>query len=368
MNMYSDSKLGFGLMRLPKNEDGIILQEQVNDMVDRFMNAGFTYFDTAYAYAGSEEAIRKALVERYDRSVFTLADKLPAWKITAEEDVERIFNESLERAGVDYFDFYLLHSVEEKHLPTYEKHGTFDFLKKMKEEGKIRHIGFSYHDGPELLDRILTEHPELEFVQLQLNYIDWKNPVIQSEANYETALRHRKPVVVMEPIKGGTLAEIVPEARKVFEAARPGSTPASWALRFIAEKPGIMTVLSGMSTAEQMDQNVETIRHLEPMSSQEKEAVEQVRNILLSAPTIPCTGCSYCTPGCPMEIQIPHLFTAYNTEQLYGKSNRSDTYYKKYAGESPASSCIHCGQCESVCPQSLTIIDFLKKVSDRFDR
>ncbi len=209
--MLSHSKLGFGLMRLPKDENGVIDQTQVQTMVDLFMHNGFTYFDTAYAYAGSENAIREALVKRYPRDTFTLADKLPAWKLKGPEDVERVFQESMEAAGVDYFDFYLLHSVEEKHLPTYEKYNTFDFLKEMKAKGKIRHIGFSYHDGPELLEQILTRHPELEFVQLQLNYLDWENEVIQAKRNYEAARRFGKPVVVMEPIKGGTLAVLPPE-------------------------------------------------------------------------------------------------------------------------------------------------------------
>ena len=365
--MLSESRLGFGLMRLPRNEEGSIDQAQVNAMADRFLEAGFTYFDTAYAYAGSEEAIRKALVERYPREAFTLADKLPAWKLNEPGDPARIFQESLDRAGVDFFDYYLLHSIEEKHLPTYEKYDTFSFLKQMKEAGKIRHIGFSYHDGPELLEAILKDHPELEFVQLQLNYIDWENPVIQARRNYEVARRHGKPVVVMEPVKGGTLAQIVPEAQAEFEKVRPGASPASWALRFIAEKPGIMTVLSGMSTPEQMQENTQTLRELEPLGKAEQAAIQKVSEILLDAPTIPCTGCSYCPPGCPMQIQIPRLFTAYNTEKLYGSGPRSRTWYQKYAKDAPASACIGCGQCEGVCPQSLPIAELLRDVAAVFD-
>lgn len=305
--MLSNSKLGFGLMRLPKDESGSIDLSQAQTMVDHFMNSGFTYFDTAYAYAGSENAIRETLVKKYPRTSFTLADKLPAWKLKNEEDVKRIFNESLEAAGVDYFDFYLLHSVEEKHLPTYEKLGTFEFLKEMKAQRKIRHIGFSYHDGPELLEKTLTDHLELEFVQLQLNYLDWENGVIQSRSNYEVAKKFDKPIIVMEPIKGGTLASLPPESEKIRQQNIAQTSAPALALRFLAEKDGIMTILS--------------------------------------ADTIPCTKCRYCVPGCPMHISIPDLFTAWNSEQLYGKNARYQTYYEKYANASnPASACIACGR------------------------
>ena len=254
--MLSNSKLGFGLMRLPKDENGNIIQDKVNVMVDEFMKKGFTYFDTAYAYAGSEAAMKIALVDRYDRHLFTIADKLPAWKLKEEGDVERIFNESLHLSGVDYFDFYLLHSIEKKHYPTYEKHHCFEFISKMKEQGKIKHIGFSFHDTPEFLDQVLTEHPEVEFVQLQLNYLDWDNGVIQSKKNLEVARKHHKPVVVMEPIKGGTLANLGEEIEKIYTDYAPDRSIASWALRFIASQEGIMTILSGMSTMDQMMDNL----------------------------------------------------------------------------------------------------------------
>lgn len=368
--MLSDSKLGFGLMRLPKDEGGRILQEEVIRMVDAFMKARLTYFDTAYAYEGSEEAMRKALVERYPRDSFTIADKLPAWKLKSEADVERIFNESLERCGVEYFDFYLLHSIEESHLPTYEKYRCFEFIREMKRQGKIRHIGFSYHDNAVLLDEILTNHPEIEFVQLQLNYLDWENGVIQSRKNYETARKHGKPIVVMEPVKGGTLASFPEDIEKIYKDYAPERSVASWALRYIASQEGVMTVLSGMSNEEQMNDNLKTFTEFVPMNQEEYGLVKEVTSRVLSFPTIPCTGCRYCMPGCPMSIQIPDLFTAYNSVKTYGPSRRYETWYKGHTrdGHGTASACIQCGQCEGVCPQHLGITSLLKNVSEEFDQ
>ena len=367
--MLSDSKLGFGLMRLPKDENGNIIQEKVNTMVDSFMNAGLNYFDTAYAYAGSEHAMKVALVDRYARDSYTIADKLPAWKLTCKEDVERIFNESLEASGVDYFDFYLLHSVEKKHYPTYEKYGCFDFIQEMKAQGKIRHIGFSYHDDAEFLDKVLTEHPELEFVQLQLNYLDWENGVIQSRKNWEIARKHNKPIVVMEPIKGGTLASFSEDIEKIYKDYAPQKSIASWALRYILSQEGIMTVLSGMSTQEQMEDNLATVTDFKPINEEETSLIAKVVDKVLSVPTIPCTGCRYCVPGCPMQIQIPDLFTAYNSQKMYGVNNRYKTYYKDHTqgDNQPASACIGCGQCEGVCPQHLEIVSLLQDVSKEFE-
>lgn len=261
--MLSNSKLGFGLMRLPKDKQGQIKLDEVQRMVDSYMERGFNYFDTAYVYAGSEEAIRRTLVEKYPRDVYTLADKLPAWKLTCQEDVERIFQESLNRTGVDYFDFYLLHSVEKSHYPTYEKYQCFDFIQEMKKQGKIKYIGFSFHDDADFLDKVLTEHPEIDFVQLQLNYLDWENGVIQSRRNYEVARKHHKPIVVMEPIKGGTLASFSDDIEKIYKDYAPKKSIASWALRYVASLDGVMTILSGMSNAQQMNDNLDTMTHFE---------------------------------------------------------------------------------------------------------
>ena len=364
-------KLGFGLMRLPE-KDGTIDIEHLSRMVDAYMQSGMNYFDTAYVYHGgnSEKAIREALVERYPRDQFMLATKLPAWCMKTPEDRDRIFSEQCERCGVDYFDFYLLHSIEDGgNGETYERLDCFNWALQKKAEGKIRHFGFSFHGSPAYLIRVLDQHPEVEFVQIQLNYADWKNPVVRSGELYEILHGRNIPMIIMEPVKGGTLASLTPELEAMYKEIRPEASVASWALRFVGSLPGVMTILSGMSTWEQMEDNISTFRNFEPLSAEEKETVEKVKTIMLNVPQIGCTSCRYCTPGCPMNISIPDVFRALNTMTLYGDVFRPKAFYGGVIGlgHGRASECIGCGQCEGVCPQHLPIISLLKEASSKLD-
>lgn len=364
-------KLGFGLMRLPE-KDGKVDITRVSDMVDAYMKAGMNYFDTAYVYHGgnSEKAIKEALVKRYPRESFMLATKLPAWCMKNEADRDRIFNEQCERCGVDYFDLYLLHSIEDgSNGDAYERLDCFNWGLQKKAEGKIRHFGFSFHGSPAYLIKILDAHPEIEFVQIQLNYADWKNPVVRSGELYEILHSRNIPMIIMEPVKGGTLASLTPELEAMYRAVRPEASIASWALRFVGSLPGVMTILSGMSTEEQMADNIGTFSHFEPLSAEEKKLVKKVTAIMLNVPLIGCTSCRYCTPGCPMSISIPDVFRAVNTMSLYGDVFRPKNFYSGIVGQGHgrASDCIGCGQCESVCPQHLPIIDLLKDASAKLD-
>jgi len=364
-------RLGFGLMRLPE-KDGIIDIEQVKHMVDRYIDAGMNYFDTAYVYHGgkSEEAAREALVERYPRDSFMLATKLPAWEIKCAEDVDRIFNEQCRRAGVDYFDFYLLHSIEDgSNYDTYVKYDCFSWGVKMREEGKIKHFGFSYHGSPDLLTKILDEHPEVEFVQIQYNYLDRTNPVVRSQELYEILFSRNIPIIVMEPVRGGMLANLDGASDAKFKAVRPDASQASWALRFVSSQPGVMTVLSGMSTEEQMDDNIKTFTDFEPITPEEVSVIDAVTNEILKVPQIGCTACRYCCDGCPMSISIPDIFRVINTLRRYPDDWRSKNFYSGLITRSgKASDCIGCGQCEGVCPQHLSVIDELKAAAEILDK
>lgn len=370
-------KLGFGLMRLPltdPNDGASVDVELLKTMVDAFLKKGFTYFDTAWMYCGfqSECAIREALVKRHPRDSYTLADKLHAGFLKTKEDRERIFQEQLRKTGVDYFDYYLLHDVGTDHYKTYQELDCFRWLEEKKAQGLARHIGFSYHDNAELLDRVLTEHPEVEFVQLQLNYLDWDSEGVQSRKCYETAVKHGKPVIVMEPVKGGTLARVPESVEKMFREARPEMSIPSWAIRFAASLEHVMVVLSGMSNMEQLLDNTDYMADFQPLSAQEQALVKKAVDAINSTIAIPCTGCSYCTEGCPQRIAIPKYFSLYNADlqEIKEKSWRpqGEYYTRLTMNFGKASDCLECGQCEQVCPQHLPIIRHLKDVAARFEK
>jgi predicted aldo/keto reductase-like oxidoreductase len=363
-------KLGFGLMRLPEI-DGVIDHEHVCRMVDKYMAAGMNYFDTAYIYHGgkSEPAAREALVKRYPRDSFMIATKLPAWELKSKDDIEKVFNDQLQKTGVDYFDFYLLHSVEDGgNYDTYVKYDCFEWGLKKQAEGKIKHFGFSYHGSPELLEEILDKHPTPEFVQIQFNYLDRTNPVVRSQRLYEILRDRNIPIIVMEPVRGGMLASMAPEIEAKFKAVRPDKSIASWALRFVGSLPGIMTILSGMSSEEQMDDNIGTFKNFEPLTDEEFAVVDEVTEKLLGIPQIGCTACKYCCDGCPMQISIPDVFRTINTLRRYPDDWRSKNFYAGLVQRSgKASDCIACGQCEGVCPQHLPIIELLKEAAEILD-
>ena len=364
MSVNNDKKLGFGLMRLPRK--GIAIDvEKTKKMVDLFLGAGFTYFDTASIYLGSENAIRKALVERYPRDAYTLATKInAAIPLSNDQNTRKQFYTSLERTGAGYFDYYLLHTLMEGNYRKYEKFNLWDFINEQKEKGLIKHVGFSFHDGPELLNQILTDHPEVDFVQLQINYADWENPSVTSRANYEIARKHGKLITVMEPVKGGTLANPPREIRDLFKAYHPDMSYASWAIRFVASLDGILSVLSGMSTIEQMEDNISYMKDFVPLNEEERQIILKAQKILGKSSAIPCTACGYCKEGCPKQIQIPEIFSAMNLHLANGQLTQAK---EKYETIGHASDCIACRQCERACPQHLPIVDNLKKAVAMFE-
>ena len=377
MDIFQNAKkLGFGLMRLPltdPNDGGSIDLEQTKQMVDAFLERGFTYFDTAWMYCAfqSENAVGTCLTSRHPRDSFTLADKLHAGFIHSLEDRDTIFSTQLEKTGAGYFDYYLLHDMGVEHYEIYKKFDCFTWLADKKARGLVRHMGFSFHDNAEVLDKILTEHPEVEFVQLQINYLDWDSEGVQSRQCYEVAVKHGKPVIVMEPVKGGTLAKVPAGVEKLFKEYAPEASVPSWAIRFAASLSNVKMVLSGMSNMAQLLDNTGFMQDVQPLCAEEENRIRQAVSIINSSIAIPCTGCAYCTGGCPRHIAIPQYFSLYNADlqEVEGKSwkpqgeyydNLTNTYGK-------ASDCIGCGQCEGVCPQHLPIIENLKQVARHFE-
>ncbi len=365
-------KLGFGLMRLPRvaGHPDVIDVEQTAQMVDEFLAAGFTYFDTAYVYTGSEDAARQALVERVPREKYTLASKLAAWQDPKDEEkAKRQFETTLERTQAGYLDFYLLHSIESDNVDLFDRFHIWDYMNELKSAGKIRHWGFSFHDDPKMLDRVLTEHPDAEFVQLQINYADWNSVSVHSRENLEVARQHGKGVVVMEPVRGGLLANPPQKVAEILHRAAPDRSSASWAIRFAASQDNIMTVLSGMSNLQQLRDNISFMKEFQPLSPDEEAAIHKAQDVLDGIPSIPCTGCSYCTEGCPQKIAIPDIFAARNTQLIFGAAEKGEKDYERAVQEGGAASdCIQCGQCESVCPQHLNVTEYLKECARVFGR
>lgn len=359
---------GFGCMRLPMNGSEVDT-EQFKRMIDRFLEEGFTYFDTAHGYLDgkSETAIRECLAARYPRERYQLTDKLTQNYFEKEEDIRPFFESQLAACGVTYFDYYLMHAMTAEYYPKYVACHAFEIAQELKAEGKIRHIGMSFHDKAQVLDRILSEHPEIEVVQLQFNYADYDDPGIQSYACYQVCEKYHKPVIVMEPVKGGSLINLPEEAKKVLDDLNGGSY-ASYAIRYCASFPQTFMVLSGMSDLAQMEDNISYMKEFVPFCDAEYEAVEQVRRILKGQDSIACTACRYCTAGCPRKISIPDLFSCYNAKKQYQDWN-SDFYYGVHTAEGgKASDCIACGKCEHVCPQHLPIRDLLKAVAAEFEK
>lgn len=372
---FGPKKLGFGCMRLPMSEgtvggEGVVDTRQVCAMVDAFLEQGFCYFDTAHGYIAqkSEPTVRQCLVERHPRDRYLLTDKLSGTFFQTEEEIRPFFESQLEITGAGYFDFYLMHALNANQYQKFTECNAFQVAQQLKNEGKIRHVGISFHDTPEVLEQILSEHPEIEVVQIQFNYADLEDPKVQSLAVYEVCRRHGKPVIVMEPVKGGNLVKLPDDARAVLDALHGGS-PASYAIRFAAGFPGMLMVLSGMSTPEQVQDNISFMKDFKPLGETELAAIAKVQEIFRSKNLIQCTGCRYCTDGCPKQIAIPELFATMNAKQIYHDWHTDYYYNAVYALPGhKASDCVKCGKCESVCPQHLPIRQLLENVANEFEK
>ena len=360
---------GFGCMRLPMNGDQVDIAETTR-MVDEFLAQGFNYFDTAHGYIGgkSELALKECLTSRYPREAYSLTDKLTDSYFKTEADIRPFFESQLEACGVDYFDFYLMHAQNADNFKKFKACRAYETAFALKAEGKIRHVGLSFHDRAEVLDKILTEYPQVEVVQIQFNYLDYDDIAVQSRKCYEVCRKHGKPVLVMEPVKGGSLVNLPEEAKKVLDDLHGGS-PASYAIRFAAGFPGMMMVLSGMSNMEQMKDNLSYMRDFKPLNETELAAVNKVQEIFHKMNMIPCTACRYCVEGCPKQISIPDLFAIMNIKQLHHDWN-ADYYYEEVhtAPGRRASDCLKCGKCEKICPQHLPIRKLLEEVAKEFDK
>lgn len=370
--IFPASKMGFGCMRLPlldKNDPKSIDMLQFEQMVDAFMEAGNTYFDTAFVYheGESEVALGKALVTRYPRESFTIATKCLAWALPNKEAAQECLDVSLKRLGTDYVDYYLLHNVGGKRTAKFDEYGMWDFAQEQKVAGKIRYVGFSIHDDAECLDRLLTAHPEMDFVQLQVNYLDWDDPKFDAKRLMEVAAAHGKPVIIMEPARGGVLCKLPEDIAGILEEAKPGSTPAEWAYRFCWNLPNVIAVLSGMSSIDQARENLASYRDNKPFDDSERAALEKVMGELRSMASVPCTACGYCVEGCPSHVKIPDIMALLNLEEMTRDREFVKGLYSWQAAEGRASECIRCGACEDMCPQGIGIIEQLERAAEQYE-
>lgn len=360
---------GFGCMRLPMQGNKVDMK-QFREMVDIFMENGFNYFDTAHVYVGgqSETAIREAISRRYPRESFILTNKLSTHCFNSQEEIRPLFQEQLEACGVDYFDFYLMHAQDGAIYEKFRRCNAYETALELKSEGKIRHFGISFHDKADVLERILTDYPQIEVVQIQFNYVDYEDASVEGRKVYEVCEKFGKPVIVMEPVKGGSLVNLPEDAQKVFDDLHSGMSNASYALRFAGSFSSICMVLSGMSDMAQMNDNISFMKEFHPLSDTEMKAVQKVCAIFRSMDMIPCTACHYCTDGCPMKIRIPDLFSCYNLKTTFHNWNQ-DYYYNNILTREngKASDCIKCGQCEGICPQHLKITELLEDVAKEFE-
>ena len=363
-------KFGFGCMRLPMLENGEVDHARFSEMIRLYFEAGFNYFDTAHGYLGgkSELALKECLTSKYPRESYVLTDKLTNFFFKSEEEIDPFFENQLKWCGVDYFDFYLMHAQGRENFAYFKKFHAYEHALKFLEEGKIKHFGISFHDTAEVLEQILTEYPQVEVVQIQFNYVDYEDPAVQSRKLLEVCEKYKKPVIVMEPVKGGSLVRLPEEAQQVFDALHGGSN-ASYAIRFAAGFDQMMMVLSGMSTPEQMQENAGFMKDFVPLNEEESAAVRKVCEIFRSQDIIPCTACRYCTAGCPKQIAIPDLFACMNTKKVFNDWNQ-DYYYNVVYTEPGrrASDCLKCGKCEKACPQHLEIRKLLGDVARMFEK
>ena len=367
--MGIQKNFGFGCMRLPMKGEDVDIEETCR-MVDEFLASGFNYFDTAHGYiqGKSETALKTCLTSRYPRDRYLLTNKLTSFFFKKEEDIRPLFESQLEACGVDYFDLYLMHAQGKENYPLFKTCHAYETAFELKKEGKVKHVGISFHDRAEVLEEILTDYPEIEVVQIQFNYLDYEDPAVQSRACYEVCRKFTKPIIVMEPVKGGSLVNLPEDAKAVLDELHGGS-PASYAIRFAAGFPGMMMVLSGMSNLEQMKDNLSYMKDFQPLKENELEAIKKVQEIFKSLNLIPCTACRYCTDGCPKHISIPDLFATMNIKQLYHDWN-ADYYYNVVHTTQgrKASDCIKCGKCEKACPQHLPIRKLLEDVAAEFEK